>query len=109
MPTYEYECEKCGHRFEVFQRMSDPKLEDCPKDSCGGHVRRLIGRGAGIIFKGSGFYETDYKKNGSGKTAKAKAKEKSEGAGAKSESKSGGDSGSSGSSCCKGSSCGCGH
>ena len=109
MPTYEYECEKCGHRFEVFQRMSDPKLEDCPEDSCDGHVRRLIGTGAGIIFKGSGFYETDYKKNGSGKTAKANGKEKSGGGGTKSESKSGGDSSSSGSSCCKGSSCGCGH
>lgn len=61
MPTYDYVCETCGHRFEVFQRMSDPKLEDCPQDECAGRVRRLLGTGAGLIFKGSGFYQTDYR------------------------------------------------
>lgn len=61
MPTYEYECETCGHHFEVFQSMKDAKLTDCPQDSCEGHVRRLLGTGAGVIFKGSGFYETDYR------------------------------------------------
>jgi putative FmdB family regulatory protein len=60
MPTYEYECTGCGFRFEVFQKISDPRKESCPK--CGKVVRRLIGKGAGIIFKGSGFYATDYRK-----------------------------------------------
>ena len=59
MPTYEYECDKCGKHFEKFQNMSDKPLEICPE--CGGSVRRLIGTGAGIIFKGSGFYATDYR------------------------------------------------
>ena len=59
MPTYEYECEKCGHRFELFQSMSDKPRKRCPK--CRGKVRRLIGTGAGMIFKGSGFYATDYR------------------------------------------------
>jgi len=61
MPNYDYECQECGHLFEVFQRMSDPKLEDCPQDACGGRVKRLLGTGAGVIFKGSGFYQTDYR------------------------------------------------
>ena len=59
MPTYEYECEKCGHRFEVFQSMTEPPRKRCPK--CRGKVRRLIGGGAGVVFKGSGFYTTDYR------------------------------------------------
>ncbi|MDD5347234.1 MAG: zinc ribbon domain-containing protein [Candidatus Omnitrophica bacterium] len=63
MPTYEYECKKCSHRFEVFQKMTDKPLVECPK--CEGRLKRLIGSGSGIIFKGSGFYATDYKKQGS--------------------------------------------
>ena len=59
MPTYDYECKECGHTFEHFQMMSDEPLTECP--SCGGPVRRLIGGGLGIIFKGSGFYVTDNK------------------------------------------------
>jgi len=59
MPTYDYQCKKCGHRFERFQKMSDPPLKTCPE--CGGQVRRLIGTGAGVIFKGSGFHATDYR------------------------------------------------
>lgn len=59
MPTYEYECKNCG-RFDVFQKMSDSKLKKCPQ--CKDKVKRLIGSGSGIIFKGKGFYETDYKK-----------------------------------------------
>ncbi len=59
MPTYEYECEKCGHRFELFQSMSEEPRKRCPK--CRGKVRRLIGTGAGMIFKGAGFYATDYR------------------------------------------------
>ncbi|MBN1526518.1 MAG: zinc ribbon domain-containing protein [Candidatus Omnitrophica bacterium] len=58
MPTYDYECGKCG-RFELFQSMKDEPLKKCPK--CGGSAHRLIGSGGGIIFKGSGFYQTDYK------------------------------------------------
>lgn len=61
MPTYDYQCQQCGHQFEVFQSMNDDRLTDCPKDDCDGSVKRLIGTGAGIIFKGSGFYETDYR------------------------------------------------
>ena len=61
MPTYEYECTKCGHNFEVFQAMSDEPLKTCTK--CGKEVRRLIFGGAGVIFKGSGFYVTDKGKN----------------------------------------------
>jgi len=60
MPTYDYECKKCGHEFEAQQKMSDKLLDKCPK--CSGSLRRLIGKGSGIIFKGSGFYETDYKR-----------------------------------------------
>jgi putative FmdB family regulatory protein len=64
MPTYEYACRKCDHQFEVFQSIKDDPLSQCP--SCGDEaLRRLIGTGAGIIFKGSGFYETDYKRAGS--------------------------------------------
>ncbi|MGB2630068.1 MAG: FmdB family zinc ribbon protein [Candidatus Omnitrophota bacterium] len=59
MPTYDYNCEKCGHKFEAFQSMMDEPLKNCPE--CNGRVRRLISTGAGIIFKGKGFYQTDYK------------------------------------------------
>ena len=58
MPTYEYECEECGHRFEKRQKMSDDPVKECPL--CGGETRRLVSGGIGIIFKGSGFYATDY-------------------------------------------------
>jgi len=61
MPTYEYLCESCGHRFEKFQRMEDAAVRVCPK--CGGTVKKLISAGIGVIFNGSGFYETDYKKS----------------------------------------------
>lgn len=60
MPTYEYRCKK-GHLFERLQKMSDAPLKRC--DKCKGPVERLIGRGAGLIFKGTGFYSTDYKKS----------------------------------------------
>ncbi len=60
MPTYQYECAACGHTFELFQSMTDKKLRKCPE--CGKmRLSRLIGSGSSIIFKGSGFYETDYK------------------------------------------------
>lgn len=69
MPTYDYQCGACGHRYEVFQRMSDGPKRTCPK--CKGRVRRLIGTGAGLLFKGSGFYGTDYRSTGYRKDAKA--------------------------------------
>lgn len=59
MPTYEYECLECGHRFDAFQNMSDNPLTEC--EHCKGPVKRLISGGSGIIFKGSGFYVTDNK------------------------------------------------
>ena len=61
MPTYEYECGACAHAFEVLQSMTAPKLTKCPKCKKN-KLHRLIGTGSGVIFKGSGFYETDYKK-----------------------------------------------
>jgi len=69
MPTYEYSCEKCGKTFETFQSMRDETLRECPKELCRqkkwghGKVKRLLGTGAGLIFKGSGFYITDYRSN----------------------------------------------
>jgi putative FmdB family regulatory protein len=59
MPTYEYECQECGSRLERFQPISASPLKTCPE--CRGRLQRLISAGAGIIFKGSGFYATDYR------------------------------------------------
>ncbi|MCC8189249.1 MAG: zinc ribbon domain-containing protein [Planctomycetes bacterium] len=75
MPTYEYECEACGHRFDEFQYMSDKPLKKCPKCTKL-KLHRLIGSGAGIIFKGSGFYETDYKRKEQPKPAAEKSEKK---------------------------------
>jgi len=70
MPTYQYECVACNHAFEHFQSMNDKPLKKCP--SCGkARLKRLIGTGAGIIFKGSGFYQTDYRSSNYNKSAKA--------------------------------------
>jgi putative FmdB family regulatory protein len=60
VPTYEYECKNCGYRFDVLQKITDKPLDKCPR--CQKKVKRLISSGAGIIFKGSGFYATDYRK-----------------------------------------------
>ncbi|HTW94442.1 MAG TPA: FmdB family zinc ribbon protein [Tepidisphaeraceae bacterium] len=79
MPTYEYKCEACGHEFEKFQSMTADRIRKCPK--CGKmKLRRLVGSGAGLIFKGSGFYITDYRdksypKEESGKTESGKTAE----------------------------------
>ena len=70
MPTYEYECGACGHAFEALQSMMEPKLTDCPQCQKKS-LHRLIGSGSGVIFKGSGFYETDYKKKDVPKADKA--------------------------------------
>ena len=86
MPTYDYECRKCGHRFEVFHSMSDDTARRCPK--CKSKARRVPSAGAGLLFKGSGFYITDYR------SSSYKEKAKQEKSAGKGESKSGGDSGS---------------
>jgi len=70
MPTYEYRCSECGHEFEEFQSITSKPIRKCP--SCGKNkVDRLIGCGAGLIFKGSGFYQTDYRSEGYQKAAQA--------------------------------------
>ena len=82
MPTYEYECEGCGHRFDEFQSFKDEPLKLCP--ACNEEkLRRLFGTGAAILFKGSGFYETDYRSENYKQGAKAEkdATTKSDGAG----------------------------
>jgi len=79
MPTYEYSCQKCGQNFEAFQSMRDEPFRECPKDFCRlpkwghGKVKRLLGTGAGLIFKGSGFYITDYRTDASKEAAKKEA------------------------------------
>jgi len=76
MPTYEYVCSKCDHQFDFFQSIADKALAVCPKDKCGmkrwgkGKVRRAITAGAGLIFKGSGFYITDYRSDSYKEAAK---------------------------------------
>lgn len=85
MPTYEYECAECGHQFEEFQSITAKALKMCP--ACGERtLQRLIGSGAGIIFKGSGFYQTDYRSAEYKKAAKADS-DSSSGSKAKSEDK----------------------
>lgn len=70
MPTYDYECDACSHTFEVYQGINDPLKKKCPE--CGKNkLRRLFGGGAAIMFKGSGFYQTDYRSDGYKKAAKA--------------------------------------
>ena len=77
MPTYEYQCSRCGHEFEVFQSMTAGALKKCP--ACGKlSLRRLIGTGGAIIFKGSGFYATDYRSQSYQKAAKAESENNSQ-------------------------------
>jgi putative FmdB family regulatory protein len=79
MPTYDYSCTKCGQNFEAFQSMLDEPFRECPKELCRlpkwghGKVKRLVGTGAGIIFKGGGFYETDYRSSAYKEAAKKDA------------------------------------
>jgi putative FmdB family regulatory protein len=85
MPTYDYECDACGHEFELFQGINDPVQRKCP--DCGKlKLRRLFGTGAAVVFKGSGFYTTDYRSD-SYKKAAEKDKKSSEGGSEKSKSK----------------------
>ena len=76
MPTYEYECLDCDTRFDLFQSITEDAIEECP--TCGGKVKRLIGAGAGLIFKGSGFYITDYRSEGYKESAKKDTESSSE-------------------------------
>ena len=79
MPTYEYSCVKCDQTFEAFQPMRDKPFRECPKELCRlprwghGKVKRLVGTGAGLIFKGSGFYATDYRSSSYKEAAKKDA------------------------------------
>ncbi|MEZ6133719.1 MAG: zinc ribbon domain-containing protein [Pirellulaceae bacterium] len=93
MPTYDYQCDACEHLFEIFQGINDDKLTKCPK--CGKKkLRRLLGTGAAVVFKGSGFYQTDYRSDSYKKAAAAdkpaepKSESKSESKSPKSEAKS---------------------
>ncbi|MDD5198866.1 MAG: zinc ribbon domain-containing protein [Terrimicrobiaceae bacterium] len=93
MPTYEYECSKCRKGFELFQSMKDDALKICPKSHCRmktwgkGPVKRMLGTGAGLIFKGSGFYITDYRSEGYKAAAKKDAPPSSGDSSPKAESK----------------------
>ena len=90
MPTYDYRCKKCGHQFEAFHGINDRTVQKCPK--CGGRARKVPSGGGGLIFKGTGFYITDYRSKDYKEKAKAeKSKEKSGDA-----TPSSGDSGASG-------------
>jgi putative FmdB family regulatory protein len=79
MPNYDYQCEKCKKSFELYQSMKDAALTTCPKEQCRqktwgkGKVKRLLGTGAGLIFKGSGFYITDYRSAGYQAAAKSES------------------------------------
>jgi len=86
MPTYDYECDACDNKFEIFQNMSDELLKKCPKCKKK-KLRRLFGAGAAVMFKGSGFYQTDYRSE-SYKTSAAADKKSNEPAPAASDSKS---------------------
>ena len=77
MPTYDYQCDACGHEMELFQGINDPIKKKCPE--CGKlKLKRLFGSGAAIVFKGSGFYQTDYRSDGYKKAAEKDSKAKSE-------------------------------
>jgi len=106
MPTYEYLCEKCGQTFEAFQSMKDEPLKICSKELCRqdrwgqGTVKRLFGTGAGLLFKGSGFYTTDYRSSGYKESAKKESAKKESNSSSSESSKGGSEkaSGSTGSS-----------
>lgn len=99
MPTYEYQCEKCHQNFDLFQSMKDAALTTCPEARCcmeswgQGKVKRLVGTGAGLIFKGSGFYITDYRSSGYKEAAKKESDSGGGGGGGGGESKPAGGAG----------------
>ena len=95
MPTYDYQCEACGHAFELFQSMSAPVKRKCPECKKS-KLKRLIGTGSGVLFKGSGFYETDYRSDSYKKAQKEDSSSKSSDKSKSGESKSKKESGTSG-------------
>jgi len=103
MPTYEYQCEKCNQTFETFQSMKDDAYSVCPKQLCRlepwgeGRVKRLLGTGAGLIFKGSGFYVTDYRSSKYKESAKKESGSGTSEGAKESSDKGGGSTGSAGS------------
>lgn len=95
MPTYEYRCTACGHEFEKFQKMSDEPIRDCPE--CGQEsAERVISSGAGLIFKGPGFYATDYRKEKDSGNGSRAEKGSAEGGDGGSDDSGGGDAGDTG-------------
>jgi putative FmdB family regulatory protein len=90
MPTYEYKCTKCSHQFEAVQKMTDNPLTRCPECRC--KIKRLIGAGAGVIFKGSGFYTTDYRSDSYKKGAESEKKSSGDDSASSGGSKDSGDS-----------------
>jgi len=97
MPTYEYVCAKCNHQFDIFQPITDKALTVCPKEKCGmkrwgkGRVKRAVSAGAGLIFKGSGFYITDYRSESYKEAAKKDASAAAPASGGDGKPASGGD------------------
>jgi putative FmdB family regulatory protein len=92
MPTYDYECDACGHTFELFQSISEPVKKKCPE--CGKpKLRRLFGTGAAVVFKGSGFYQTDYRSESYKKAAEKENPATESKSGEKAEAKSNGATG----------------
>ncbi len=97
MPTYEYVCAKCDHQFDIFQPITDKALTVCPKEKCGmnrwgkGKVKRAVSAGAGLIFKGSGFYITDYRSESYKEGAKKDASPATPTSGSDSKPAAGGD------------------
>ena len=88
MPTYDYQCGACNHQWELFQSMNDSPVKSCPK--CKKRkAKRLLGLGAGLIFKGTGFYETDYKKKSGGEKSENSSESKSSGSGSSDKSSPG--------------------
>jgi len=83
MPTYNYKCTDCKHQFTVFQKMSDDSIKECPQ--CDGQVRRIISGGSGMIFKGTGFYLTDYGKSGTSQKTESTPTESTTKEGSKNE------------------------
>lgn len=91
MPTYDYECDACGHRYELFQQISENPKKKCPE--CGkSKLRRLFGTGAALMFKGSGFYQTDYRSDSYKKASEADKKSSSDSSSSSSEKKDSGAS-----------------
>ena len=106
MPNSDSVCGKCGRTFEVFQSMNDPRLERCIDEACGGPVKRKPGTGAGFIFKGSGFYATDYRSTSYREAAKKESSAAAATPAPATPAKKDGGSAPSGGGCCGGS---CGH